>query len=154
VAHVTGPSFFKEAMARASGFEKGLIDNGVDPTDIIRVEGTYLSPSGVETVNALLDSSGNKLPTAIFFANYLMAIGGLAALHDRGVNIPGDISTAVFGDQPQMEYIRPRLTRVGVQPQTIGERASAMLIGRLNGTFTGAPRLEVLNCTLTEFDTA
>jgi DNA-binding LacI/PurR family transcriptional regulator len=154
VAHITGPSFFHEAMARAAGFEKGLTDNGVDPADIMRIEGTYLSPSGVETVNALVDSHGGNLPTAIFFANYLMALGGLAAFHDRGVKIPDDISAAVFGDQPQMDYIRPRLTRVGVQPQMIGQRASAMLIERLNGAFTGSPRLEALNCTLTEFETA
>jgi DNA-binding LacI/PurR family transcriptional regulator len=154
VAHLTGPSFFNEAMDRAAGFEKGLIDNGVAPADIMRIEGTFLSPSGVDAVNMLVDHHRDKLPTAIFFANYLMAIGGFAAFHDRGVNIPKDISVAVFGDQPQMEYVRPRLTRVGVQPRVLGQRASVMLIERLNGTYTGAPRREVLKSVLTEMDTA
>jgi DNA-binding LacI/PurR family transcriptional regulator len=154
IVHITGPAFFSEAMARAEGFEKGLTDNGVVLADIMRIEGTYLSPSGADAVNSLIDTHGGNLPTAIFFANYLMAIGGLATLHDRGIRIPQDVSVAVFGDQPQMEYVRPKLTRVGVQPQTLGERASAMLIERLNGTYTEAPRREVLKCLLTELDTA
>jgi hypothetical protein len=61
-----------------------------------------------------IHNHGGNLPTAIFFANYLMSISGFAAFHDRGVKIPNDIGVAVFGDQPQMEYVRPRLTRVGV----------------------------------------
>ena len=38
VAHVTGPSFFREAMARADGFEQGLADTrrAVDPDAALR----------------------------------------------------------------------------------------------------------------------
>jgi DNA-binding LacI/PurR family transcriptional regulator len=72
VAHVTGPSFFKEAMARASGFERGLADGGAPMTDELRYEGSYLPPSGREAVRWLLKQHGDNLPSAVFFANYLM----------------------------------------------------------------------------------
>ena len=46
VAHVTGPSFFGEAMQRAEGFERGLAEHGAPPDPALRFEGTYLAPSG------------------------------------------------------------------------------------------------------------
>jgi hypothetical protein len=45
-----------------------------------------------------------------------------------------------------MRYARPTLTRVGVAPAALAHRAVAMLIERLNGTQTGAPRTEILDC--------
>jgi DNA-binding LacI/PurR family transcriptional regulator len=154
IAHLTGPSFFAEAMARAAGFEQGLRDNGVEPIAELRREGSYLGPSGAEAVDWLLAEHGSDLPSVIFFGNYLMATAALAALFDRGVNVPKDISVAVFGDQPQLEYVRPRITRVGNTPSLIAHRAAEMLLERLSGTHAGPPRSEVIPCILHAFDTA
>ncbi len=154
VAHITGPAFFPEAMGRAEGFEKGLREGGARVLKELRYEGSYLSPSGAEAVRWLLDTHKKNPPSAVFFANYLMAIGGLAEFHDRGVRIPEDMAVAVFGDQPQMDFTRPALTRVGRQPSDLADRAAEMLLERLNGIATGGPRAEVLTCTLTPFATA
>lgn len=154
IANVTGPSFFAEAMARAAGFEQGLRDNGVEPIAELRREGTYLGPSGEAAVDWLLAEHGGELPSVIFFGNYLMAAGALAALFDRGISVPRDIGIAVFGDQPQLEYVRPRITRVGNTPSLIAHRATEMLIERLSGTYAGSPRSEVIPCILHAFDTA
>lgn len=154
IAHVTGPSFFAEAMARAAGFEQGLRDHGVEPIAALRREGTYLGPAGKDTVDWLLAEYGSDLPSVIFFGNYLMASGALAELYDRGINVPGDIGIAVFGDQPQLEYVRPRITRVGNTPSLLAHRAAEMLLERLSGAYAGPPRSEVIPCNLHEFDTA
>jgi DNA-binding LacI/PurR family transcriptional regulator len=154
VANITGPSFFREAVARSKGLEQGLADNGAPMDDGLRYEGTYLAPSGGEAVDWLLDVHGGNLPSAVFFANYLMALGGLAAFHDRGIRVPEDLAVAVFGDQPQMDYVRPRLTRVGNTPSALAERATAMLLERLSGKVTGDARTEVLQGVLTPYDTA
>lgn len=154
IAHVTGPSFFAEAMARASGFEQGLRDHGVEPIAELRREGTYLGPSGKDTVDWLMSEYGTDLPSVIFFGNYLMASGALAEFYDRGINVPGDIGIAVFGDQPQLEYVRPRITRVGNTPSLLAHRAAEMLLERLSGAYAGPPRSEVIPCNLHEFDTA
>jgi DNA-binding LacI/PurR family transcriptional regulator len=154
IAHVTGPSFFAEAMARASGFEKGLTDNGVEPISALRREGTYLGPSGRESVEWLLTEQAGQLPSVIFFGNYLMAAAALAEFYDRGIQVPKDIALSVFGDQPQLEYVRPRLTRVGNTPSLLAHRAAEMLIERISGQYAGAPRAEVIPCILHAFDTA
>jgi len=154
IAHVTGPSFFAEAMARAVGFEQGLRDHDVEPIAELRREGSYLGPSGEEAVDWLLANYRNDLPSVIFFGNYLMAAGALAAFFDRGISVPDDIGIAVFGDQPQLEYIRPRITRVGNTPSLLAHRATEMLLERLSGAYAGPARSDVIPCNLHVFDTA
>lgn len=154
VAHVTGPSYFREAVARAKGFEDGLADHGATMDAALRYEGTYLEPSGHAAIEWLLANHAGRMPTAIFFANYLMAIAALAALHDAGLRVPDDIAVAVFGDQPHLQYVRPRLTRVGAAPAALAHRAVAMLIERLNGTYSGDVRTEVIESAVKEFDSA
>lgn len=154
VAHVTGPSHFAEAMARAAGFEQGLAELGAPADAALRYEGTYLAPSGGEAVDWLVEHHRDAMPTVIFFANYLMATAGLARLFDHGLSVPKDIAVAVFGDQPEMRYARPTLTRVGVAPSELAHRAVSMLIERINGVYAGEPRGEVLDCTIREFDSA
>jgi DNA-binding LacI/PurR family transcriptional regulator len=154
VAQVTGPSFFAEAMARAAGFEQGLRDHGATPDATLRFEGSYLAPSGKAAAHWLLDTDGAALPSVVFFGNYLMASGALAEFHDRGLRVPDDIAVAVFGDQPQLEYVRPRLTRVGNAPSELAWRATRMLLERLNGGYRGEPRSEVVPCVLQVFDSA
>ena len=154
IAHLTGPAFFAEAMARAAGFERGLRDNGVEPMAALRREGSYLGPSGKEMVDWLLAEHGSDLPSVVFFGNYLMAAGALAEFFDRGINVPRDVGIAVFGDQPQLEYIRPRITRVGNTPSLLAHRAAEMLLERLSGAYAGPPRSEVIACNLHAFDTA
>lgn len=152
IAQVTGPADFAEAMARAEGFERGLRDNGVTVLPELRFEGTYLAPSGVDSVQWLLDNP--QRPTAVFYGNYLMAMGAMATLYDRGISIPQDLAVSVFGDQQQLEYVRPRLTRVGISPAALATRASQMLVDRLTGKQSGAVRTEVLPCNLQEYETA
>jgi DNA-binding LacI/PurR family transcriptional regulator len=154
IAHVTGPGIFQEAMQRAEGFEKGLSDNGVRMPGALRFEGSYLPPSGREAAKWLATLKGKDRPTAIFFANYLMAMGALTEFHDHGVRVPDDIAVAIFDDLPQLEYVRPNLTRAGKSPSVLAQRATEMLLERLNGKFEGPPRTEVIPCALQIFESA
>ena len=147
IAHVTGPTVFDEAVARAAGFQRGLAEHGVSVPSALHIEGTYLQPSGREAIQRLFAAPARDRPTAIFFANYLMAIGALAELHDRGLRSPEDIALAVFDDSSSLDYVRPKLTCVGVSPSALARRASEMLIERLNSNDAAPPRSEILPCT-------
>lgn len=154
IAHVTGPAFFEQAVIRRDAFEAGFADHGGALDAIIRIEGTYLVPSGYEAVDRLVAESGGALPSAVFFANSLMARGGLAAFHDRGLAVPGDLAVATFDDFEHLDYVRPRLTRVGNRPAMLASRAVAMLRDRFDGRWQGEGRQEVLPCVLKRYDTA
>lgn len=154
VAHVTGPSFFAEAMVRAEGFEKGFATHGAPLDPALRFEGTYLAPSGQAAVRWMIERHGHDMPTAIFFGNYLMSTGAMAELHDLGIRVPEDLKVALFGGQEQLDYVRPRPTRVGAAPADLARRAARLLLDRLAGRYAGPPRQEVVSCELREFDTA
>ena len=154
VAHVTGPSFFEQAAARRDGFEQGFAEHGGTVDEAMRFEGSYLVPSGYDAVEWLLNTHGNKMPSAIFFANSLMARGGLAALYDHKMESPRDIAVATFDDFAHLDYVRPRMTRVGSKPSLLAMKAVEMLRDRVDGRWSGEVRAETLPCTLRTFDTA
>ncbi|HVX82722.1 MAG TPA: LacI family DNA-binding transcriptional regulator [Devosiaceae bacterium] len=154
IAHVTGPSFFQQAEIRRNAFELALAEHGAPQDPALRFEGSYLVPSGYEAIEWLLRTHRRNMPTAIFFANSLMARGGLAALHDHGLESPRDIALATFDDFDHLDYVRPKLTRVGGKPALLAMRAMEMLRDRLDGRWIGQVRSETLPCTLREFDTA
>ena len=120
----------------------------------LRFEGSYLEPSGRAAVEWLLEEHRGNMPSAIFFANYLMSMGGMPALYDHGIRVPDDIAVAAFDDLPQFEYVRPRLTRVGNSPAALVERAVPMLFERLSKQYLGPPRTETVPCHLLAFDSA
>ena len=154
IAHVTGPTAFAEAMARADGFEAGLAATGVTADPALRFEGSYLPPSGRDAARWLMSFKGRQRPTAVFFANYLMAMGALSELHDQGVRVPEDIAVAIFDELPQLEYVRPQLTRAGKSPAVLAQRAAEMLLDRISGRYAGPPRTEVIECALQIFESA
>ena len=154
VVQVTGPELFESAMARADGFEQALKDNKIRFSSKQRYLGSYLPPSGREAAQWIATLSGDDRPSAVFVGNYLMAMGLLAEFHDQGVRVPNDIAVAIFGDLPQLEYVRPNLTRAGENPGALARRAVEMLLDRLNGKFDGPPRTEVIPCALRIFESA
>src|SRR3569623_713589 len=154
VASVTGPTIFKEAMSRAAGFEKGLADHGAPLIKGLRFEGTYLPPAGLEAARWILDMPEEDRPSAVFLASYLMTSAALAEFYDRGLRVPEDIAVATFDDLPHLQFVRPRLTRVGTNPAALASRAAQMLLERLSGKYDGPPRREVVPHTLTIQDTA
>lgn len=154
IASVTGPRFFDEAVTRASGFEAGLREAGVPLDERLRYEGTYLAPSGEAAAHWIAAMPPAERPTAVFFASNGMARGGLAGFYDKGLSVPGDIAVASFDDVASSEYLRPRLTRIGVAPTVFGRRAVEMLLDRLNGRYAGPPRSETVPCAVQEFESA
>jgi len=154
IAHVTGPAALPGADARNAGFDAALRDHGVAVDPALQFEGTYLQPSGRAAVDWLYETHGGNLPSAIFFANSLMAIGALAGFYDRGIRIPDDIAVATFDDIAQLEYVRPRLTTVGNSPAVLARTATRMLLERISGKVDGPPRTEIVPCILQRHETA
>jgi len=66
--------------------------------------------------------------SAIFAANDIMAIGVLAALRERGLEVPRDISLVGFDDIPISRDLTPPLTTVAVPMAEIGRRAMQLAL--------------------------
>ncbi len=70
--------------------------------------------------------------TAIFVANDQMALGLLRALHERGHDVPGDISLVGFDDIPESEFFTPPLTTVRQDFNEMGQRALHLLLEEIS----------------------
>lgn len=122
VHHVAGPSDWIESGLRIDGWRAALSDAGrVAPPP---VTGDWTPPSGFKAGMQLADDPS---VSAIFVANDQMALGVLAALHERGRTVPGDVSVVGFDDTPESAYYMPGLTTVRQDFEAMGEVAVATL---------------------------
>ncbi len=78
--------------------------------------------------NAVLDLLKEKtIPTAIFAASDLLAIGAINAIKDSGYKVPDDISVIGFDDIEMSSQIRPALTTIAVNKQAMGQEAAKLI---------------------------
>jgi DNA-binding LacI/PurR family transcriptional regulator len=91
--------------------------------------------------------------SAVFLANDQMALGLLAAFHEEGLSVPGDVSVVGFDDVPEAPYLLPPLTTVRQDFAELGRRSLDLLVDQIStgvrrgGEHRTAPRLVVRNST-------
>lgn len=78
-------------------------------------------------------------PTAVFFTNYLSAIGGLMEANISGLSIPEDLSVITFDDDPLFGSMYPPVTSVSQDMVQIGRKASEILYRRMQGDYGDFP---------------
>lgn len=83
--------------------------------------------------------SAQEPPTAIFFTNYLSALGGLMEANISGLSIPRDISVITFDDDPLFGSMYPPITSVSQDMSRLGQKASEILYRRMNGDYSDFP---------------
>ncbi len=132
VHHVTGPEGSQEARGRATGWRDVLGAAGAPvPPPLC---GDWTAPSGHAAGRQLADRirRGEEV-TAVFLANDHMALGLLAALHEEGLSVPGDVSVVGFDDLPEAPYLAPPLTTVRQDFAELGRRGVQLVLARLAG---------------------
>ncbi|MFI6087276.1 LacI family DNA-binding transcriptional regulator [Streptomyces sp. NPDC051218] len=95
--------------------------------DELTVHGPYTRRSGYEATLELLRRAPDL--TAIVAANDTVALGASAALRERGLRIPDDISVAGFDDLPFSIDAVPALTTVRLPLYEAGARAGRLATG-------------------------
>jgi DNA-binding LacI/PurR family transcriptional regulator len=75
------------------------------------------------------DQALAEAPTAILAYNDLIALGVLARLSDRGVEVPRDVSVVGFDDIQMAAIASPPLTTVSAPTAAVGRAAVDLLLG-------------------------
>ncbi len=113
--------------ARADGYRDAIAAAGLVPR--VAVDREYSEAGGMRAARRLL--ARGRLPSAVFAANDLMAIGVMQQLRDAGIGIPQQVAVAGFDDIPAARLVSPALTTVSHFQDQVGARAASALIERL-----------------------
>ncbi|NKE58525.1 LacI family transcriptional regulator [Lentzea sp. PSKA42] len=119
-----GPAELVVARDRLAGFKAGLADAGIAPPVVIN--GAFTRDGGYEAALELLTSKSRA--TCVFAVTDVMAMGAMAALRERGVRVPEDMSIAGFDDIPTLRDTVPALSTVRLPLEHMGELAAGLVL--------------------------
>lgn len=128
IVHVSGPLEWFDAAARQRGWQSEMQAAAIEPAPPIL--GDWTAASGYAAGATLASST---LPTAVFAANDLMALGLVRALHDHGIAVPQQVSVVGFDDIPGSAHFIPGLTTVKQDFVALGRQCIDILLSALNG---------------------
>ncbi|MBI9051610.1 MAG: LacI family DNA-binding transcriptional regulator [Anaerolineaceae bacterium] len=138
IAIIAGQKESPQSQARLEGYRQALVDHNIpENSEWIRF-GDFSERGGKQEMHNLLMLT--KLPTAIFAANDLIALGAMMEIRDAGFRIPDDFSLVGFDNIPTVSYTTPALTTVNQFQYNIGQKAAEMLFERIEGLIPSKPR--------------
>lgn len=128
IAHVAGPDVFLHAKNRRTAFEHAMADAGLARRI---VESDFTAAGGREATHRLL-TEGSR-PTAIVYANDVMALSAIAMAAELGIRIPEDLSITGYDDTTLAGYVHPALTTVRADAGSWGKVAATTLLALVDG---------------------
>ena len=131
IAHIAGGDQTFAGKAREQGFIQGMKELGLEVrNDYIENGGLFDVSGGYEAMKKLL--ALKDLPTAVYAAGDMMAIGAMRAIQEAGLRVPVDISIVGFDDIELAQYVTPSLTTIKQDAQTIGQQAADLLLKQID----------------------
>ncbi|MFF3830060.1 LacI family DNA-binding transcriptional regulator [Streptomyces sp. NPDC002458] len=129
LGYVAGPVERTTTRHRLEGHREAMKAAGLyGDEESVTVHGPYDRRSGYDATLELLRREPDV--TAVVAANDTVALGACAAVRERGLRIPEDISVAGFDDLPFSVDAVPALTTVRLPLFEAGARAGRLAMGK------------------------
>ncbi len=125
IAAVTGPDSYSTSLERTEGYRSALQDAQLIVNEELIINSDFSLDGGYAATVELLQL--NQRPSAIFYFNDDMAIGGISALADNGVQVPSDIAVIGFDDIKYAAHTSPALTTIRQPREAIAKLAMTLL---------------------------
>ena len=116
-------------MLRTLGYEQSMANHGL-ADQIACYEGAFTDEGGYRGAAAALDSE--RRHTALFVANDIAAVGALAAVADRGLEVPTDISIVGYDGMALAGLRSLSITTIAQPLAQIGTEAATLLFLRIS----------------------
>jgi LacI family transcriptional regulator len=132
IGFVNGPASWEATMDRMQGFTETLRTAGVPVEPALVQHAASWSPEdGFALADTMLGA--DMPPDALFCASDDLATGAMAAVHERGLTIPGDVAVVGFDDRSLAVHQRPPLTTVALPLHEMGRTAGRLLLEAIGG---------------------
>jgi LacI family transcriptional regulator len=147
IGMITTPHDNRLRNARVNGYREALEDAGIAFDEELVVHGHtrkhdgFSEESGYEAMNDLL--ALERPVTAVFASSDVQAIGAWQAIREAGLEVPDDYSLVGYDDIKVSRFIG--LTSVAQNMHYVGERATDVLLDRLNNAGPDEPVSELVN---------
>lgn len=141
IACIQGTPGISSSVERVKGFTDALLAHGISPDSCFITGNDFGELNGYTETMSLLKRKNR--PTAIFALGNLISLGMLRAISDAGMQIPGDISTVTFDDQPYAVFLKTPMTAVEQPRQEIARRAVEALFDALESGKPVDPEIRI-----------
>ncbi len=129
IGHVSGPTAYLHGGSRRAAWAEALAELGLSPGP--EATGDFTPASGAAATRELL--AADDPPTAVVYANDLMAMAGTTVAHELGLSVPGDLSVTGFDDIAPAAHLHPPLTTVRADTVGWGEQSATVLLRLVEG---------------------
>jgi DNA-binding LacI/PurR family transcriptional regulator len=130
IAIVTGPLTLKNERQRLLGYHQSLERAGIPADPDLIWEGNILTDDVTILCRTRLREPERR-PDAVFATNGPTGLGVLRAMHDSGIQTPGDMALVTFDELTVDDLFQPAVTTVIQPAYDIGYRAAQILLERI-----------------------
>jgi LacI family transcriptional regulator len=132
IALLNGPQHTVPGAERRLGYLDGLRSCGLRRNErLVEVASDFMVEPGRQATRRLVERAR---PDAILCTNDLLAFGALAALHEAGLDVPGDVALVGMDNTPLSEIMWPPLTTVDLGSAERARIAAELLLERIEGS--------------------
>jgi DNA-binding LacI/PurR family transcriptional regulator len=131
IGFITGLLDSAVGKDRLQGYVSSLHKYGIPEENDLIYEGDYSYDSGAKGAEHMLSLASP--PSALVCSNDSMAIGAIRAIHEKGLEVPRDISVVGFDDIVVASQIYPPLTTVAAPINEMAANSITMLISLIDG---------------------
>lgn len=142
IVHLAGHKGGVNAMARLAGYRRALERAGVAYDESLVELAGYTADGGATAMKRVLERVSPR-PTAIFAATLMSAAGALQVMHEKGIDIPGEMSMISLHDAPFASLVYPPMTTVALANEEMGRAAAELLLEVIEGSHN-VPRRVIL----------
>lgn len=127
---------------RRAGFISAMHAHGLDATRLIAAGAPPISMrEGADAMGRLLETLSDT--EAVICVSDLSAFGALSECQRRGVDVPGRLWIAGFGDYEIAGIAVPALTTINPFPRDIGTRTAELILDVLDGRQSNPARIAI-----------
>lgn len=126
-----GSSYIPEYYLQTfTGFKNALSETQIP------MQSTWIESQAIDEISAYTCMekilSGKSIPSAVFCAGDIFAIGAIRCAKDKGFDVPKDISFIGIDDILLSKYIEPSLTTIKIDKSQMGMLAMELLVKKMN----------------------